>query len=85
MRPWTEKVYGVPPEQVVGSSIKTKYEMRNGNPVLVRLAEIDFIDDKTGKPVGINSHIGRRPIAASVIPTATSRCWSGRRAAAARG
>ncbi len=64
MRPWTEKVYGVPPEQVVGSSIKTKYEMRNGKPVLVRLPAIDFIDDKTGKPVGINSHIGRRPIAA---------------------
>jgi phosphoglycolate phosphatase-like HAD superfamily hydrolase len=64
MRPWTEKVYGIPPEQVVGSSIKTKYEMRDGKPVLVRLAEINFIDDKTGKPVGINSHIGRRPIAA---------------------
>ena len=64
MRPWTEKVYGIPPEQVVGSSIKTKYEMRDGKPVLVRLPEIDFIDDKTGKPVGINSHIGRRPIAA---------------------
>jgi hypothetical protein len=64
MRPWTEKVYGIPPEQVVGSSIKTKYEMRNGKPVLVRLPAIDFIDDKTGKPVGINSHIGRRPIAA---------------------
>jgi hypothetical protein len=64
MRPWTEKVYGIPPEQVVGSIIKTKYEMRNGKPVLVRLPKIDFIDDKTGKPVGINSHIGRRPIAA---------------------
>jgi len=64
MRPWTEKVYGIPPEQVVGSSIKTKYEMRNGKPVLVRLPELDFIDDKEGKPVGINSHIGRRPIAA---------------------
>ena len=64
MRAWTEKVYGVPPEQVVGSSIKTKYEIRDGKPVLVRLAEINFIDDKTGKPVGINSHIGRRPIAA---------------------
>ncbi len=64
MRPWTEKVYGVPPEQVVGSSVKTKYEMRDGKPALVRLAEIDFIDDKTGKPVGINSHIGRRPVAA---------------------
>jgi hypothetical protein len=64
MRPWTEKVYGIPPEQVVGSSIKTKYEMRDGKPVLVRLPQIDFIDDKTGKPVGINSHIGRRPVAA---------------------
>ncbi|MFO1305519.1 MAG: HAD family hydrolase [Burkholderiales bacterium] len=64
MRPWTEKVYGIPPEQVVGSSIKTKYEMRGGKPVLVRLPQIDFIDDKAGKPVGINSHIGRRPIAA---------------------
>jgi hypothetical protein len=64
MRPWTEKVYGVPPEQVVGSSIKTKFEMRDGRPVLVRLPEINFIDDKTGKPVGINEHIGRRPIAA---------------------
>jgi hypothetical protein len=64
MRPWTEKVYGIPPEQVIGSSIKTKYEMRDGKPVLVRLPEIDFIDDKTGKPVGIESHIGRRPIAA---------------------
>jgi hypothetical protein len=64
MRPWTEKVYGIPPEQVVGSSIKTRYEMRDGKPVLVRLPEINFIDDKAGKPVGINSHIGRRPIAA---------------------
>ena len=64
MRPWTEKVYGIPPEQVVGSSIKTKYEMRDGKPVLMRLPEMNFIDDKTGKPVGINEHIGRRPIAA---------------------
>jgi len=64
MRPWTEKVYGIPPEQVVGSSIKTKYEMRGGKPVLMRLPEMNFIDDKAGKPVGINSHIGRRPIAA---------------------
>ena len=64
MRPWTEKVYGIPPEQVVGSSIKTKYEMRDGKPVLMRLPQMNFIDDKAGKPVGINSHIGRRPIAA---------------------
>jgi hypothetical protein len=64
MRPWTEKVYGIPPEQVVGSSIKTQFEMRNGKPVLVRLPELNFMDDKEGKPIGINSHIGRRPIAA---------------------
>jgi phosphoserine phosphatase len=64
MRPWTEKVYGIPPEQVVGSSIKTKIEIRDGKPVLVRLPELNFIDDKAGKPVGINQHIGRRPIAA---------------------
>jgi len=64
MRPWAEKVYGVPPEQVVGSSIKTKYTVRDGKPALVRLAELNFIDDKSGKPVGINQHIGRRPIMA---------------------
>jgi phosphoglycolate phosphatase-like HAD superfamily hydrolase len=64
MRPWVEKVYGIPPEQVVGSSIKTKFELRDGKPVLVRLPELNFIDDKEGKPIGINSHIGRRPIAA---------------------
>lgn len=64
MRPWTEQVYGIPPEQVIGSSIKTKFEMREGKPVLVRLPELDFIDDKEGKPVGINKFIGKRPIAA---------------------
>ena len=64
MRPWTEKVYGIPPEQVVGSSGKTKFEMVDGKPVLMKLPEINFIDDKVGKPVGINQHIGRRPIAA---------------------
>jgi hypothetical protein len=64
MRPWAEQVYGVPPEQVVGSSIKTQFEMRDGKPVLVRLPELNFNDDKDGKPIGINQHIGRRPIAA---------------------
>jgi hypothetical protein len=64
MRPWTEKIYGIPPEQVIGSSIKTKFELRDGKPVLVRLPEVDFIDDNVGKPVGIQQHIGRRPIAA---------------------
>jgi hypothetical protein len=64
MRPWTETVYGIPPEQVVGSSIKTRFEMRDGKPVLARLPELNFVDDKAGKPIGINEHIGRRPIAA---------------------
>jgi hypothetical protein len=64
MRPWSEKVYGVPPEQVVGSSIKMQFEMKDGAPTLFRLPEVNFIDDKTGKPVGIQQHIGRRPIAA---------------------
>jgi hypothetical protein len=64
MRPWTEKIYGIQPGQVIGSSIKTKFEMRGSNPVLFRLPEIDFIDDGPGKPVGINAHIGGRPIAA---------------------
>lgn len=64
MRPWMERVYGIPPEQVVGSSIKTKFELRDGKPVLVRLRELNFIDDKASKPVGIHLHIGRRPIAA---------------------
>jgi hypothetical protein len=64
MRPWSERVYGVPPEQVIGSSIGTTFELRDGRPVLVRLPEMNFIDDGPGKPVGIQMHIGRRPIAA---------------------
>jgi hypothetical protein len=64
MRPWSEGVYGVPPEQVVGSSVKTRFQMADGRPMLLRLPAIDFIDDKAGKPVAINQHIGRRPIAA---------------------
>jgi hypothetical protein len=64
MRPWTETVYGVPPEQVIGSSIKTQFKMRDDTPTLYRLPEVNFIDDKVGKPVGINQEIGRRPIAA---------------------
>ncbi len=64
IRPWAEKVYGVPPEQVIGSNIKMQFEMRGGRPVIMRLPEIEFIDDKEGKPLGIQSHIGRRPIAA---------------------
>ncbi len=64
LRAFAEKTYGIPPEQVVGSSGKTKLELRNGKPVLTKLPEVDFIDDKEGKPIGINRHIGRRPIAA---------------------
>jgi hypothetical protein len=64
MRPCTERVYGVPPENVVGSSAMTKFELRDGKPVLIRLPKIDFINDGPGKPVGINEHIGRRPLAA---------------------
>lgn len=63
MRPWTEKVYGIPPEQVIGSSVREEYATRDGKPVIVRLPELSFIDDKEGKPVGIQMHIGRRPIA----------------------
>ncbi len=64
MRPWTKPVYGIPPEQVVGSSIKTRFQMRNSTPELFRLPQVDFVDDGPGKPVGINSHIGLRPVAA---------------------
>ena len=64
MRPWTERVYGIPPQQVIGSSIKRKYEIRDGEPVIVREPKISFINDKQDKPIGIWQHIGRRPIAA---------------------
>ncbi len=57
MRPWTQRVYGIPPEQVVGSSIKTRFEMRDEGPVLARLPEMDFVDDKEGKPVAINGKV----------------------------
>lgn len=64
MRPWAEQVYGIPPEQIVGSSVRLNFEVRQGKPVLVRLPELNFNDDKSGKPIGINQHIGRRPIMA---------------------
>jgi phosphoserine phosphatase len=64
MRPITEKAYGIPPEQVVGSSVVAEFQDRDGKPVLVRQPKIDFINDKAGKPVGIYQHIGRRPILA---------------------
>ena len=70
MRPWTGEAYGIPPEQVLGSSVKTEFEMKDGQPVLVRLAEIDFINDKAGKPVGINRFYR---------PASHSRLWQFRR------
>src|SRR5947208_5427306 len=70
MRPWTEKVYGIPPEQVVGSSGKTEFEMKDGKPVLMKLPAVNFIDDKAGKPFGINEHIGHRP----VLPFGNPEC-----------
>ena len=65
MRPWTEEVYGIPTNQVVGSSVATEYDYNNGNPVIKRLPKLDFIDDKAGKPVGINKHIGKKPVFSS--------------------
>jgi hypothetical protein len=62
MRPWVEGVYGIPKEQVIGSSIKTKYEYNDGNPVIRRLPELNFIDHKEGKPEGINQFIGKKPV-----------------------
>jgi len=64
MRAFAEKVYGIPPEQVIGSGGKLKFEMRDGKPVLTKLPSVDFVDDKEGKPIAISSHIGRRPVAA---------------------
>ena len=65
MRPWVEAVYGIPKDQVIGSSIKTAYDYNDGNPVIRRLPELNFIDDKEGKPEGINQYIGRKPVFAS--------------------
>lgn len=65
MRPWVEEVYGIPRDQVVGSSIKTEFTYQDGQPVIMRLPELDFIDDKADKPVGIHRFIGRKPVFAS--------------------
>lgn len=64
MRAWVERVYSIPPEQVIGSSIETKFEMKESGPVLVRIPKVDFVDDNEGKPVGIHKFIGRRPLLA---------------------
>jgi hypothetical protein len=84
-RPWGDRIYGVPPEQVVGSSIKTKFEMRDGKPVLVRLPEINFSTIKAANPLASTSisAAGRSP--RSAIPVATGKCWNTRKEAVARG
>jgi phosphoglycolate phosphatase-like HAD superfamily hydrolase len=64
MRPWVERVYGIPPEQTIGTTADLKFEMQDGKPRLRKLPTVDHVDDKAGKPVGIHRHIGRRPIAA---------------------
>ena len=64
MRPWAEQTYGIPPQQVIGSSIQTRFELRDGEPVLMRLSQINVVNDGAIKPVSIQQHIGRRPIAA---------------------
>jgi phosphoglycolate phosphatase-like HAD superfamily hydrolase len=64
MRTWAERVYGIPPHQVIGSQIDVKFEMKSGKPVLARQSDIGFIDDGPGKPIGIHRHIGRRPVMA---------------------
>ncbi|MEH6706233.1 MAG: HAD family hydrolase [Galbibacter orientalis] len=65
MRPWAEEVYGIPKNQVIGSSVKTEYDYNNGSPIIKRLPAIDLVDDKEGKPVGINRYIGRKPVFAA--------------------
>lgn len=64
IRPWSQAVYGIPPEHVIGSSAKTRFELRDGKPVLVKLPELRSLDDREGKPVNIDLHVGRRPVAA---------------------
>ena len=64
LRPWVEESYGIPPQRVIGSSIQTRFELRDGQPVLVRLPQIKVVNDGAAKPAGIQHHIGRRPIAA---------------------
>jgi hypothetical protein len=73
MRPWVEKVYGIPPEQVIGSSIKVKYEMHEDTPVLIRLPELDFYDDKEGKVIAFTSELADAPLHRLVTPTVTCR------------
>lgn len=64
LRVFAEEVYGIPPYQVVGSSIKSVYEEKDGKMAIVKTPELNFIDDKAGKPIGIHHHIGMKPIIA---------------------
>jgi phosphoserine phosphatase len=64
MRPWVQKTYGIPTERVIGSSAKLRFDLRDGTPILMKLPELNFFDDQAGKPVAIQTYIGRRPIAA---------------------
>lgn len=64
LRPWVEEVYGIAPEQVVGTVFETQYEIQDGSPVIIRKPEMHFVNDKAGKPIGIQRFIGRRPILA---------------------
>lgn len=83
MRAWAQDVYGIPPEQVIGTTFVTEFQMQDGKPVLMRTPKLDFNDDGPGKPVAINKFIGRQPFSPSAIRTATCRCCNGRRPAAA--
>jgi hypothetical protein len=78
IRPWIEQTYGIPPEQVIGSRIREQHEVREGQPVIVRLPEIEFINDKAGKPIGIHQAYRPAPHPGGWrIPTVISKCWSG--------
>jgi hypothetical protein len=77
MPAFAEVTYGVPPEQVIGSSDKLKFEMRDGQPTLSKFPEIELVNDNVEKPAAIQKLIGRRPIAAFGNPTVTLRCCSG--------
>jgi haloacid dehalogenase-like hydrolase len=84
MRPCTEKAYGVPPEQIIGSTMKTKFELRDDRPVLVRLGELDSLDDETGKPINITKSLAVVRLPLSVTPMAICRCCNGPRPARVR-
>ena len=83
MRAWTDEVYGIPPEQVIGTTFTGRYDYNDGKPVIMRMPQLAHNDDGPGKPVSIDAVIGRRPIFAFVTPTVISKCCSGLRRARA--